>query len=594
MPAPSQHTDPSADRPAGVSAAGTEPGERQLNGPQTTGRSLRNLSSVQYAMAHDNDVPVLVRDGARLFADVHRPDADGRFPALVAASPYPRQIQDLGAPMAFIEAGATDFWVPRGYGHVIANLRGTGGSDGTFGFFDEQERQDLHDLVEWVAAQSWCDGNVGMIGISYFAMAQLAAASQRPAHLKAIFPLATSPDLFEAARHNGLFSSSFVSPFLAMVGIMAARSSRLWRSPPMAGLRRMLNTPRVHRRFGELNGEAAVGVLDLLRRLPYDPHPWDDVWRTVAVDRPVRDEWWDERSLIGRLDEVEIPVYLGCDWENVPLHLPGTFSTLSALSDGATVRVALMGRFGLTWPWESLHVEGLAWFDHWLKGRDTGVLEGPAVRYWLPGAEEWRESETWPPPEARHLELALRADGGLAVDEGSPGQRTYQCLGAGLNRKPRASDPPSILAWQTEPLPEDLDMAGELELQLNARATAIDTAWIAVLQDVAPDGIITEITAGWLQASLRTVDEPASRPGRPILPCRHPTPVPIGELVAYRIPIVSNARRFAAGHRVRLSLCSDDQPSEHPTIMDFRHAPVGTTSANTVDSSSRLLLPVID
>ena len=148
-----------------------------------------------------------MRDGTVLLADVHRPDDDGRYPALISASPYPRQIQDLGAPMGFIEAGATDFWVPRGYVHVIANLRGTGGSGGTFGFFDEQERHDVHDLVEWAAAQPWCDGNVGMIGISYFAMTQLEAAVEQPEHLRAIFPLAVTTDLYDAAMHHGLFSS---------------------------------------------------------------------------------------------------------------------------------------------------------------------------------------------------------------------------------------------------------------------------------------------------------------------------------------------------------------------------------------------------
>ena len=108
------------------------------------------------------------------------PGCAGPFPVLVAASPYPRQIQDLGAPMGFIEAGASDFWVPRGYVHVIANLRGTGGSGGTFGFFDAQERRDLHDLVEWAAAQPWCDGNVGMIGISYFAMTPAGGGRRTP------------------------------------------------------------------------------------------------------------------------------------------------------------------------------------------------------------------------------------------------------------------------------------------------------------------------------------------------------------------------------------------------------------------------------
>jgi len=121
--------------------------ERQLNGPQTTGREYRNLSRPQYRIRRINNAEVPMRDGVKLLADVHRPDADARFPALIAASPYPRQMQDFGAPAGFIEAGATDFWVPRGYVHVIANVRGTGGSGGTFGFFDPQERRDMYDLV---------------------------------------------------------------------------------------------------------------------------------------------------------------------------------------------------------------------------------------------------------------------------------------------------------------------------------------------------------------------------------------------------------------------------------------------------------------
>ncbi|MGH3266077.1 MAG: CocE/NonD family hydrolase, partial [Trebonia sp.] len=167
-----------------------------LNGPQTTGRQYRNLSEARHASRRDINTAIAMRDGTTLLADVHRPDSAGRFPALLAASPYPRQMQDLGAPAGFVEAGVTDFWVPRGYVHVIANLRGTCGSEGTFSFFDTQERQDVYDLVEWVAAQPWCDGNVGMIGISYFAMTQLEAAVERPPHLKAIFPLAVTADLY--------------------------------------------------------------------------------------------------------------------------------------------------------------------------------------------------------------------------------------------------------------------------------------------------------------------------------------------------------------------------------------------------------------
>ena len=566
---------------------------RQLNGPQTTGRDYRQLSEPEFDMRHDNNVAITMRDGTALMADVHRPDAGGRFPALIAASPYPRQIQDLGAPMGFIEAGATDFWVPRGYVHVIANLRGTGDSEGEYGFFDAQERLDMYDLVEWAAAQPWCDGNVCMIGISYFAMTQLEAAVERPPHLKAIFPLAVTADLYEGAVHHGLLSSGFVTPFLSMIGLTSDRSDEFWRSLPVQLARKVLHAPPLHRKFATMNGEASLVVMRQLLKLPHDPHPWDQLWLNAAVKHPLRDEWWDERDLTPLLDRIDIPVYLGCDWENVPLHLPSTFLAWKALADNPNVRMGMLDRYGLTWPWESLHTEALAWFDHWLKGRDTGIVDGDPVRYALPGSDEWHSAESWP-PRGTHRELALRADGTLADDEGEPGAREYMVLGAGLNRaNPSPIDPPSTLMWTSDPLEEALDMVGDIELRLVAAATASDTAWIAMLQDVSPDETVTDITAGWLRASLREVDEAASLPGGPVLPCRRAQAVPIGEDVEYRIPLVPNARRFKTGHRIRLILASDDQDPSAPVIMNFRHASVGTSSLNTVRSSSRLLLPVV-
>ena len=418
--------------------SGVEPGQRHLNGPQTTGREYRNLSAPVHGMRSDEDVAVAMRDGVSLLADVHRPDADGRFPALISASPYPRQIQDLGAPMGFIEAGASDFWVPRGYVHVIANLRGTGGSGGTFGFFDAQERRDMHDLVEWAAVQPWCDGNVGMIGISYFAMTQLEAAVERPPHLRAIFPVAVTHDLYEAASHHGLFSSGFVTPFLAMVGLTSARSDEFWRSTLIDAARHVLRTPRLHEKFATMNGESSIAVLHAALKLHHDPHPWDDLWRAIAVEHPLRDDWWDERNLEPLLDRVEVPTYLGCDWQNVPLHLPSTFRVFDALTNAPVVRAGMLGEFGLTWPWESLHYEALAWYDHWLKGADTGILDGPAIRYWMPGADEWRTTDVWPPAGVTFRAFALRAEGTLAEDEGEPGARALLALGPGLGRAARA------------------------------------------------------------------------------------------------------------------------------------------------------------
>src|ERR1700744_3823555 len=389
--------------------SGTDPGQRQLNGPQTSGREYRNLSEPRHGdITRDEDVSVPMRDGISLLADVYRPPEPGRYPVLIAASPYPRQIQNLGAPMGFVEAGASDFFVPRGYVHVIANCRGTSGSGGTFGFFDSQERRDMYDLVEWAAEQPWSDGNIGMVGISYFAMTQMEAAVERPPHLKAIMPIAGTFDLYDSATHHGLVSSSFVTPFLSMIGMTSGQTNKLWRSKLVEAVGGLLKTPAVHRQFATANGEAAMTGLKVLLKLHHDPHPWDDLWRSICIEHPLRDAWWEDRNLLPLLRKVDIPVYLGCDWENVPLHLPSTFPAFRGLTSSPDVRVAMLGKHGLAWPWESLHVEALAWFEHWLKGRETGNLEGPRLRYILPEAEGWRTAESWPPGGVPPKALALR------------------------------------------------------------------------------------------------------------------------------------------------------------------------------------------
>jgi predicted acyl esterase len=254
----------------------------------------------------------------------------------------------------------------------------------------------------------------------------------------------------------------------------------------------------------------------------------------------------------------------------------------------------MMGQHGLAWPWESLHIEAIAWFDYWLKGRDTGILDGPHFRYILPEAEGWRTTDAWPVREAVHHAYALQSDGALAEGEPESGSRTYMKLGAGLNR-PRASetDPPGFLHWTTQPLPHDLDLIGPIELQLDAACTAPDTAFIAVLQDVDENEKAIDVTAGYLRAGLREVDEAASKLGAPVLPCRTFASVPTAEKLRYRIPLVPNARRFRAGHKLRLVLTTDDQGADVPALLGFRHASIGTSSFNTIFSSSRLLLPIL-
>ncbi|MTD16395.1 CocE/NonD family hydrolase [Nakamurella sp. YIM 132087] len=577
--------------------AGIERGQRRLNGPQTSGREYRNLSEPAFRTVRTDDVPIELRDGVTLLGDVYRPDADAPVPALVSFSAYPRQIQDLGAPLGFIEAGATDFFVPRGYAQVIVNARGTSGSEGTWSMLDEQEGRDVYDVVEWLAAQPWCDGNVGMLGISYFAMAQLAGAARRPPHLKAIFPLAASHDMYEAVWHNGLLSANFVSGWMPAVGVLAQRPGSFWHSRRIDLARHALNAAPVHRRMAHIDGESIVTVLQKVIRSQAPQQPYGQLWDAAAVDHPVRDEFWDARDTTAALAGLDIPVYLGCDLENVPLHLPGTYRMWKLLRHNPDVRMSLLAPGGLSWPWESMHIEALAWYDHWLRGADTGIMDGPAVRYFLPGADRWRTAESWPPAESSLRPLALRGDGVLGDDEGVAGVSESQYLPADLDAaRPKNLQPnglPDQLDWEIEATDVPIDIVGDVELRVDAVTGGGDLAWIAMLSDVAPDGSVTRVTAGWLRAELRAVDEALSVDGAPVLPCRTVLAVPAGEVVTYRIPLVPIAHRIRPGHRLRLTIAHDDRGENGPTVMGFTHAPVGGRSHTRVLSSSRLLLPVL-
>jgi putative CocE/NonD family hydrolase len=485
--------------------SGLAPGQRHLNGIQTTGREYRNLSEPAFAMRRTNNIGITMRDGTELLADLFQPDSDGRFPALVSFSPYPRQIQDVGAPLGFIESGASDFFVPRGYSQLIVNARGTGGSGGTWTLLDQQERDDLHDVIEWIAAQPWCDGNVGMLGVSYFAMVQLAAATTRPPHLKAIAPLLTTDDVYDAVWHHGVFNAGFFSTWLSAVGVLSQKPDDFWRGKRIDLVREVLAIPAIHARMQNLNGERIVTVLKDVIHSHYPEHPYGELWRAAAVEHPTHDAFWETRNARALLGSVDIPVYLGADWDNVPLHLPSTFTAWAALRGNPNVRMAMLPPGGFSWPWESLHYEVLAWYDQWLKGRQTGIMDGPPIRYQVTGAEGWRTATDWPPPESRLTPFALRADGVLAADEGEPGWREYLYVPAdsGLPANANAPDLPATLSWETSSFTADQDIVGNLELSLEATITAFDTSWIAVLYDVPPAGEAEAITAGWLRAAKR-------------------------------------------------------------------------------------------
>ena len=269
------------------------------------------------------------------------------------------------------------------------------------------------------------------------------------AHLKAIFPFATLDDLYDGVWHRGVLSSGFFSSWMATVGIMAGVSDEKWHSTGLDLARRALDTQLVHGRMEHVNGAVAAKVLRQLRA-HYDEEPFGRLWQQAAVEHPTHDAWWDERNLRAELGEIDIPVYLGCQWDNVPVRLPSSFPVFEALAHNPNVRLTLLDKGGLLWPWETMHEEALASVRPLAKGRDTGIMDGPPVRFVIPGTDEWRTAESWPPAESGYVGYALCADGTLAPEEGEPGIRSYLYLPADSGR-PRNANPPTLpdrLSWR--------------------------------------------------------------------------------------------------------------------------------------------------
>lgn len=164
----------------------------------------------QYAVVAQSNVSIPMSDGVVLNAEVHRPDAPGRFPVLVTMTPYNGGSGIIG--------GANDYFVQRDYVHVVVGVRGTGSSQGTWDDLGPREQRDGYELVEWAAVQPWSDGKVGMYGTSYLAITQIFTAALQPPHLKAIFPILPMGDAYrDMVFPGGQNNVGFIPFWLVLV-----------------------------------------------------------------------------------------------------------------------------------------------------------------------------------------------------------------------------------------------------------------------------------------------------------------------------------------------------------------------------------------
>ncbi|HKU84766.1 MAG TPA: CocE/NonD family hydrolase [Casimicrobiaceae bacterium] len=556
-------------------------------------------------MKIEKDVRIPMRDSVHLAADIYRPEGAARVPALLALSPYGKEIQAQALTLppqarpsvlwnGVIEAGDIRAVVAHGYGHVIADARGTGGSEGELcGNYDtggHGEGKDVYDLVEWIAQQPWCDGNVGMIGISYFATVQVMGAAENPPHLKAIFCNGGHYDLYEVCYHGGIM---WLMPRAAREGRggdsgypvrnVKSKSEKVYsREEFQARIRERLNDPDISH------------WSDLVHVLTYPQR--HEMWIDFLLN-PHDGPFWQEGTAISVARNVRVPAYFQIRW--------GRGWTVEATIETFN-RVQGIKKLDLQppppmqeRPFHESHDEMFRWYDHWLKGIDTGIMDEPTINVFVEGARKWRAEKEWPLARTRWTKYFLRPHHKLATTpEALEAQHAHP---DGFYQAPfTVTLEAQSVQYTSAPMAQETEMTGPGAFYVHVAIDTDDTHLIAKLYDVDPQGKRKLVTTGFLKASHRELDASKSKPWKPHHPHTRSVPVPPGEIVEYAIRLYSFSNVFKSGHRMLLDLgCNEPLFDADAQLLppDSYHLPSGRATAHRIyrDAAhpSHLLLPVI-
>ncbi|HEY1969053.1 MAG TPA: CocE/NonD family hydrolase [Pseudonocardia sp.] len=573
-------------------------------------------------MLSERDLRVTMRDGVRLTVDVYRPDTSQPLPVLYACSLHNKDMQGpdladvLPAQPAYsslwfgpIEAGDSRRLVTNGYAHVIAQARGTAKSEGEY----LRDRWDHYDMIEWITQQPWCDGNVDMIGISAYAGEQWRAAAQGHPALKAIFPYDACSAFggmfgFRDFHPGGVLhtmpyileSFSTIHESRNIPSALPAEQEELW-GAAMANpdYRMYTNLYNILTQKGQRSGLMFHNLVE-----PWEPDGVLDAAQEM-------------------FDRIRIPFYTGSGAYaySYKLHWLGAQHYFQNVRHEHR-KLLFTGPAHVERPFHEYHDEILRWYDHWLKGVDTGILDEPPVRYWVTGANTWRTGTDWPLPETVWTKYYLSSWQRITTEPPALPDTTNSANAAPdafVQMPPTQTRQVARLRFLSEPLPNDVLVAGPISLTLYASIDDTDTNWIIVLSDVGPDVSVRtaregerdlpaglperELTRGWLKASYRAIDPERDTPWEPCHRLTHDAiePVVPGEVVEYRIQILATANQFKAGHRICLDIMSADMPTGTGGMSHVEYQAYHVCRSTTVchriyrdgEHPSHLLLPII-
>jgi len=492
------------------------------------------------------EVLIPVRDGTTIAAAVYAPESSGRFPALLAASPYRYDNNVLPAGPQFLwrETGPIEFYVKQGYAYVHMDVRGCGKSGGEFELLGRNEQNDLYDAVGWIAKQPWSSGKVGGLGQSYFCMSQWWMGIMAPPALACLGAYDGLNDPYRASCYQGGIPGQFFPGYW-------------W------------NQNRIINRF-PANGAA-----------PREQQTDLDV---LLAAHPTYDEFWRSRSAWERLPEIKVPLYSIGIWGKIDLHTRGNIDGFRRAKGPRKLQMR-----GPPNAWAAnaefngveLHEKVLLpFYDHFLKGKQTDWQQRPPVEYFVRGANVYKTAETWPPPGVKYQSWYLSGeksgsvtslnDGSLNSSSSQGSENTSYAypnpgwvsgvVGFGPSGPPNFDPVRRVLTFTTAPLEKDLEIAGPIKLVLYASSSRSDTDFFVKLAEQYPQGNSQLVTKGWLRASHRELDPRHSTEMEPYYTHVNPQPIKPGEVYKFEISVEPNAFQFKKGNRIRLELANGDSP----------------------------------
>ena len=501
-------------------------------------------SSFPHAVTVVENLWIPLPDGTRLAAKLWHPAA-GRYPAILEYLPYRKHDGTRGR-----DQGMHKYLAGHGYACLRVDIRGCGESEGLLhDEYTEIELEDGCDLIAWIAAQDWCDGQVSTIGISWGGFNGLQIAARQPPALKTVIAVGFTDDRYATDVHY--------------IGGCLSKDNMDWSGTMVAGMD-LPPDPALH----------GTAWRDLwLQRIAAND-PWGLIW----MRHQHRDAYWRHGSVCEDFGAIKVPVYAVSGWaDNYSEAVPRLLAGL-----GPEKCRALIGPWAHSFPMDvtvgpaiGWLQEVLRWCDHWMKGIATGIMDEPALRVWMqesvpprtcyshrPG--RWVAEDRWPSPRLRDWRL-FPAQGQLAdlPEAGHASICSPLWVGAAAGEIGRYGDEADwptdqreddggSLVWMTARLPETVEILGAPRLHLRV-ASDKALALVAVrLNDIAPDGASTRVTLGLMNL--------AHHKGH-----NRPQPLVPGEPVDVVVELDDIAHSFPAGHRIGLSLSSTYWPIAWPS-----------------------------